>query len=858
MTEERGSKVVGLLSLLLFLWLGLCQAHLTRLRRTARRLTTGSAVSLLNTLTNNPPKLLTHDAVQSPFLAGIVRPVIFLPATSESEFDSDALRAIFAHELAHRDRRDNLWTLAARLLTALLWYQPLLWLLCKRLEQISEDACDEAVLASNCPSRAYAACLLSLATRPPLPRRQQTLTAGVAPFRSSLGRRIARILAIKGSPNMPAVTLRLRLTIAVLTLAAVTGGAFLVSSAPAASPQSTDSAVTPELMRFHAAGRRDRSNLHEIGLAIIQYEEDHNERMPDAHRWMDQIAPYRRDPNIFFDPFQPGKHRYAYAFNVNCSQKPLSAFAAPAETVLLFDSKLGTRNAADTGQSLQVHSFLQGGLVTPGSDYCYVDGHSKFHQSTVHPSFSLEGGDPVTTEAAADRAVALRQITRDLTHYLKPEQGKLNQSQLLSGETSVAGPGAVVTLRDSQKKLPASMPKGFAPANIIHDSDINAIVNELRAAGAEAIAVNGQRLVATSAVRSFGPTIYINGVPQAAPFVIKAIGNPQTLSQAMNLPGGVASQIKAYDPAMFSVQAAPTLVLPAYTGGSQPRYAKPVDAPTSDALPQESGAYAYDFEGVHTLRKKVEASASTNALPKRSFLVNYSVPARGTHNVQVYVTDAEGRHLVSAKTYELGAKVYLAVTAAGRPVSFQLYDNGRLVKTQQIADAPASGSATSPAQQGLVSFRDKTQEKLAADQATLDQYEQAFQAELRGALPDADAPALKKASNLESGLGGLVMSRQSIEESVQQYTQAGKRYASAAIAKKYAQANQRHLALIAVRQSEIKPLLTQEAHLFPDAPQSRQHLGRVHLLAIKAHAVTIDVMVDKAQLQAINYSLAQH
>ena len=196
-------------SAVLLLWLAVCQWHLTRLRRAARPVTGGPALSLLAELAPHPPRLLTHASVRSPFLAGYVRPAIFLPPTYAADFDADALRAIFVHELAHLGRRDNLWTLASRLLTALLWFQPLLWLLARKLEHISEDACDQAVLASNCPPRAYAACLLSLAGRPPLAPSRRTLTAGVAPFRSSVGRRISHILA-SGVTPMPPVTLRQR------------------------------------------------------------------------------------------------------------------------------------------------------------------------------------------------------------------------------------------------------------------------------------------------------------------------------------------------------------------------------------------------------------------------------------------------------------------------------------------------------------------------------------------------------------------------------------------------------------------------------------------------------------------------
>lgn len=153
---------------------------------------------------------------------------------------------------------------------------------------------------------------------------------------------------------------------------------------------------------------------------------------------------------------------------------------------------------------------------------------------------------------------------------------ELSNARFLAGLTPVQGPGVVVTLNDSKKTLPGKMPPGIAAPSLIHDSDINQVVNELRAAGAEAIAVNDQRLVATSSVRTAGPTILINFTPTVPPYIIKAIGNSKTLASAMNLPGGVATQIKAYDSAMFSVREAGVLTLPAYSGGSAPRYAKPV------------------------------------------------------------------------------------------------------------------------------------------------------------------------------------------------------------------------------------------------------------------------------------------
>ena len=195
---------------------------------------------------------------------------------------------------------------------------------------------------------------------------------------------------------MSIVSPRLRLTIAALSIFTALSGACLVSSVPADPPQLAAPAITPQQRQFHAQMIRDKSNLHEIALAIFQYAQDHNYRLPDANRWMDQIAPYRRDPNVFFDPFQPGQHRYGYAFNRICSQKPLWAFDAPAETVMLFDSKLGTRNAADTGESLRSHFIKNPGgpVLNSGSAYCFEDGHSKWFRPESHPSFSLSGEVP--------------------------------------------------------------------------------------------------------------------------------------------------------------------------------------------------------------------------------------------------------------------------------------------------------------------------------------------------------------------------------------------------------------------------------------------------------------------------------
>jgi len=174
---------------------------LAKLAQSAAAIESGPAVSLLEELTNGEastpgttvPLLRIHASVAAPFLAGARHPVIYLPSGYEERYAGESLRAILAHELAHAGRHDCAWFLLARLTTVLLWPHPLVWLLEHRLAQTSEEACDAAVLACGCPANAYAASLLALAEQM-AGRRDPAFGVGISPVRSSVGRRIQRIL----------------------------------------------------------------------------------------------------------------------------------------------------------------------------------------------------------------------------------------------------------------------------------------------------------------------------------------------------------------------------------------------------------------------------------------------------------------------------------------------------------------------------------------------------------------------------------------------------------------------------------------------------------------------------------------
>lgn len=120
---------------------------------------------------------------------------------------------------------------------------------------------------------------------------------------------------------------------------------------------------------------------------------------------------------------------------------------------------------------------------------------------------------------------------------------QLKRAELLAGNTAVRGPGVTVTLKDSVSVNNSMVDEN---AYVVHDSDLLRVINELRASGAEAISLNGERVLATSEIRCAGPTVSINNTRYAAPFVIKAIGDPDTMEQSLLMRSGIVDELKNF------------------------------------------------------------------------------------------------------------------------------------------------------------------------------------------------------------------------------------------------------------------------------------------------------------------------
>ena len=145
----------------------------------------------------------------------------------------------------------------------------------------------------------------------------------------------------------------------------------------------------------------------------------------------------------------------------------------------------------------------------------------------------------------------------------KDTMEKLNEINKKLGLTEVSGPGIVITVSDAIIKKENRL-VDYSQL-IVHDMDILHIVNILRNAGAEAISINGQRIVANTGISCIGVVIKINEEKIGSPYVISAIGNQVNLESAINMVGGIRELLQGYG-INIDVKREDEIKLPKYTG----------------------------------------------------------------------------------------------------------------------------------------------------------------------------------------------------------------------------------------------------------------------------------------------------
>ena len=150
---------------------------------------------------------------------------------------------------------------------------------------------------------------------------------------------------------------------------------------------------------------------------------------------------------------------------------------------------------------------------------------------------------------------------------------ELKQLNMYAGMLEMQGPGVTVIIDDSKVTAkPGDNPNLY----LIHDDDLLKVINELKAAGAEVLSINNQRIISTSEIRCAGPTVSVNNVRSAPPYVIKAIGDPQSLDASLKMRGGVIETLKFWG-IQIQTKKEEKITVPAYKGTFHFEYAKPFE-----------------------------------------------------------------------------------------------------------------------------------------------------------------------------------------------------------------------------------------------------------------------------------------
>ncbi|MCR5834386.1 MAG: DUF881 domain-containing protein [Selenomonadaceae bacterium] len=149
----------------------------------------------------------------------------------------------------------------------------------------------------------------------------------------------------------------------------------------------------------------------------------------------------------------------------------------------------------------------------------------------------------------------------------------ISELKFQAGTLAVEGEGIILKMDDSTRAAKSGENPNLY---LIHDDDILRVINELRAAGAEAISINGQRLIATSEIRCAGPTLSVNNVRSAAPYEIRAIGEKKSLENSIKMRGGVVDSLKVWG-IQLEVTTGDKIYIPPYKGTTKRVYSHAVE-----------------------------------------------------------------------------------------------------------------------------------------------------------------------------------------------------------------------------------------------------------------------------------------
>ncbi|SDO04840.1 DUF881 domain-containing protein [Geodermatophilus sp. DSM 45219] len=190
--------------------------------------------------------------------------------------------------------------------------------------------------------------------------------------------------------------------------------------------------------------------------------------------------------------------------------------------------------------------------------------------------------------AQEEQLAALEAQVQALTDHAASRNGDVAAARdaadtgaLSAGLVALTGPGVEITLDDAPRRADGSLPIGARPDDlVIHQSDVQGVVNAVWAAGADAVAIMDQRLIATSAVRCVGNVLLLQGRTYSPPFVVTAVGDAEAIRAQL----AASPQVQVFRQAVedyglgFAVREREELTLPGYDGQPAMEYATAADS----------------------------------------------------------------------------------------------------------------------------------------------------------------------------------------------------------------------------------------------------------------------------------------
>jgi uncharacterized protein YlxW (UPF0749 family) len=178
---------------------------------------------------------------------------------------------------------------------------------------------------------------------------------------------------------------------------------------------------------------------------------------------------------------------------------------------------------------------------------------------------------------AADLTTEVDRLTKALgSSDAQAAQQRADRLRGPSGLRAVHGPGVTITLDDAPDSALAAVGDGDVSQLLVHQQDIQAVANALWAGGAEAMTIQGKRVVATTGIKCVGNTVVLHGVPYSPPYRISAIGPIDQMRSAVYADGHIALylQVVAAADLGWKLEDHTNLDMPGFDGSTDLEYAK--------------------------------------------------------------------------------------------------------------------------------------------------------------------------------------------------------------------------------------------------------------------------------------------